>query len=62
MLTIARVMHDRDNYVVATPCLAGSKREHDRLEAAHLAGSNDLKNCPPRTVVAGNVGAIYTYR
>jgi hypothetical protein len=62
MLAITRVRHDRDNYVVATTRLAGSKRKHDRLEAAHLAGSNDLKNCPPWTVVAGYVGAFYTYR
>ena len=62
MLAITRLGHDRDNHVVATTRLAGSECEHDRLEAAHLAGSNDLKNCPPWTVVAGNVGAIYTYR
>jgi hypothetical protein len=62
MLAIARGGHDRDNHVVATTRLAGGECDHDRLEAAHLAGSNDLKNCPPWTVVAGDVGAIYTYR
>jgi hypothetical protein len=61
MLANARLVHDRDNYLVATPRLAGSEREHYRLEAAHLARCNDLKNCPTRTVAAGSVGAIYKY-
>jgi hypothetical protein len=62
MLAITRFGHDCDNHLVATTRLSGSEREHDRLESAHLAGSNDLKNGPPRTVVAHTVGAIYTYR
>jgi hypothetical protein len=62
LVAITRVGHDRDDHVVAATLLPLGECEHDRLEAAHLAGRNDLKDCPPRTIVAGNVGAIYTYR
>jgi hypothetical protein len=61
MLAFTRIRHDRDNHIVAATCLARSEREHDRFQPAHLAGSNDMKNGPPRAVVAYQVGAIYTY-
>jgi hypothetical protein len=62
MVTNTRLRHDRDNRVVAATYLAGCEGEHHRLESAHLAGSNDLKNVPPRPVVACHVSAVYTYR
>jgi hypothetical protein len=60
MLAITGVRHDRDDYTVTAARLAGSEREHNGLEAAYFAGGNDLKNCPPRTVVARSAGALYT--
>ena len=62
MFAIARIGHDRDDHVVPSTRLAGSDCEYDRLEPTHLAGSNDMNNCPPRTVVARNVSGVYTYR
>jgi hypothetical protein len=61
MLAYALVGHDRDNHLVAATHLASSEGEHDRLETAYFTGSNDLKNCPLRTVVARHLGAIYRY-
>jgi hypothetical protein len=62
MLVSTRVRHDRDNHVVPSTRLARRDCEHHRLKPAHVAGSNDMKDCPPRTIAVGNLGAIYTYR
>jgi hypothetical protein len=61
MLAITGVRHNRDNHVVAAARLASRQCEHDRFEATYFAGSNDLNNCPPGTVVTDDVPAIYTY-
>jgi hypothetical protein len=61
MLGVTRFGDYRHNYVVTTASLARRECEHDRLEAADLAGGNDLKNCAPGTGVAGNAGVTYKY-